>query len=87
VVDDVVVGCEDAVGEPVVAHELPDVFDRVQLGALGRQRDDADIGGDIELSSHVPTGLVYEHDSVGARRDGEGYLDQMQQHGLGIAEG
>ena len=26
VIDDIVVGCEDAIGEPVVAHELPDVF-------------------------------------------------------------
>ena len=32
VIDDVVVGLEDAVGEPVVADELPDVFDRVQFG-------------------------------------------------------
>jgi hypothetical protein len=31
-VDDVVVGFEDAVREPVVTHELPDVFDRVQFG-------------------------------------------------------
>ncbi len=31
-VDDVAVGFEDAVGEPVLAHELPDVFDRVQFG-------------------------------------------------------
>ncbi len=29
--DDVFMGCEDSVGEPVVAHELPDVFDRVQF--------------------------------------------------------
>ena len=33
-VEDVVVGFEDAVRQPVVAHELPDVFDRVELGAL-----------------------------------------------------
>src|SRR6267378_1869439 len=37
VIDDVVVGLEDAVGEPVVADELPDVFDRVELGRLRRQ--------------------------------------------------
>ena len=29
VIDDIVVGFEDAIGEPVVAHKLPDVFDRV----------------------------------------------------------
>ena len=38
VIDDVVIGSEDAVGEPVVADELPDVFDRVELGRLRRQR-------------------------------------------------
>jgi hypothetical protein len=30
-IDDIVVGFENAVGKPVVAHELPDVLDRVQL--------------------------------------------------------
>ena len=30
-VEDIAVGREDAVGEPVVAHELPDVLDRVQF--------------------------------------------------------
>src|SRR5262245_66620510 len=38
-VDEIIVGFEDAVGEPVVAHELPDVLDRVELWALRRQHD------------------------------------------------
>ena len=44
-IDDLVVGFEDAVGEPVIPHELPDVFDRIDLWTFGRQRDDADILG------------------------------------------
>ena len=32
VVENVVAGAEDAVGEPVLAHELPDIFDRIELG-------------------------------------------------------
>ena len=32
VVEDILVGLEDPVREPVVAHELPDVLDRVQFG-------------------------------------------------------
>jgi hypothetical protein len=32
VVEDVVVGFENPAREPVVAHELPDIFDWVQLG-------------------------------------------------------
>ena len=35
---DVVVSCEDGIGEPVVAQELPDVFDGVQLGASAPSR-------------------------------------------------
>ena len=34
--DDLVIGFEDPVGQPIVAQELPDVFDRVQLCALQR---------------------------------------------------
>jgi hypothetical protein len=35
VVDEIVVAGEDAVREPVVAHELPDVLLRVQLRRRG----------------------------------------------------
>jgi hypothetical protein len=31
-IENVVVGVEDAVGELVVAHELSDIFHRVELG-------------------------------------------------------
>ena len=44
-VDDVVVGIEDAVGQPVVAHELPDVLDRIELGRAWRQGENSDVGG------------------------------------------
>ena len=43
-VDDVVVGFEDAVRQPVVAHELPDVLDRVELWAPWRERHQGDVG-------------------------------------------
>lgn len=36
-IEDVVVGFEDAVRHSVVTHDLPDVFDRVELGAFRRQ--------------------------------------------------
>jgi len=42
-IDDVVEGSEDAVGEPIVAHELPDVFHRVELGRFWRQWDDGNV--------------------------------------------
>jgi hypothetical protein len=37
-IDEIVVGFEDAAGKPVVAHELPDILDRIELGAFWRQR-------------------------------------------------
>ncbi len=33
-IEDIVVGFEDAVRQPVLAHELPDVLDRVEFGAF-----------------------------------------------------
>ena len=40
--DDIVIGCEDAVRQPVIAHELPDILHRVELGRAGREQDDGD---------------------------------------------
>lgn len=86
-VDDVVVGCEDPVGEPVVTHELPYVLDRVQLWALRRQGDDADVLGHGKLGRHMPACLIHHNDSMGAGRDCDRYLGKVQGHGFGIAEG
>ena len=36
-IDDIVVGFEDAVREPVVAHVLPDVFDGIEFRRIGRK--------------------------------------------------
>jgi len=43
-VDEIVVGFEDAIGEPVIAHELPDVLHRVELGAFWRQGNYREVG-------------------------------------------
>src|ERR1700674_5201725 len=84
-VEDVVVGAEDAVGEPVVAYDLPDVFDRVEFGRFCRQRHQGDVVGDIELVGEVPAGLIEQQDGMGARRHGTGDFCQMQRHRGGIA--
>ena len=87
VVENIVVGGEHPVGQPVVAHELPDIFDRVEFRAFGRERDDADVAGHIQLVGHMPTGLIHQYDSVSAGGDGERYFGQMERHGFGITEG
>src|SRR5262249_4707799 len=67
-VDEIVVGFEDAVREPVVAHKLPDVFDWIELGAFWRQRNDGDIGGHDEAGRQVPASLIDQEDGMGRAR-------------------
>lgn len=85
VIEDVVIRFEDAVGEPVVADELPEVFDRIELWAPWRQGQERDVVGDRQLVGHVPAGLVEQEDGMGAGGDGPGDLDQVQAHALGGA--
>ena len=81
-IDDLAVGFEDAVGEPVIPHELPDIFDWIELWTLGWQRDDADIIGYDERSGHVPPGLIHEEYGMGTQRDGSSDFGKMQVHPL-----
>jgi hypothetical protein len=85
VVEDIFVGSEYPVGEPVVAHELPDVFGRIELGRFGRQRHQGDVVGNGELVGEMPTGLIEQQHGVAARFDRLGDLRQMQRHGGGVA--
>lgn len=85
-VDDVVVGSEDAVGEPVFPHELPDVFDRVELRRFWRQRHESDVVGDVEFVGEMPSRLIEQQHGVSAWRHGFGDFLEMQRHGGGIAE-
>lgn len=47
-VHDVIVRGEDAVREPIVAHKLPDVLDRIEFRTFGRQRQESDVGRDLQ---------------------------------------
>jgi len=85
VVDDVLVGLEDAVGEPVISHELPDVFDGVEFGRFRRQRQDGDVCWDGEVVGHVPSRLVHDENCVPILSDVSGYFDQVLVHRVGIA--
>jgi hypothetical protein len=85
VIDQIVIGFEYTVGEPVVAHELPDVLDRVELGAFRRQGDNGDVGRHDEARRHVPSGLINHEDGMGTGRDDRGDLDEVQVHRLGVA--
>ena len=86
-VDEVVVGVENPVRQPVVAQELPDVFDRVQLRAFRGQRHERDGGRHDEMARQVPSGLVQEENGMLAGRNLGRDLGQVQGHRLGVATG
>ena len=84
-IDDIVVRLEDPVGQPVVAHELPDVLGRVQFGRSCRQGQECQIGRDLQLVGGVPTGLIEEDDALGAVGDLGGDFLEMPLHSLAVA--
>ena len=84
-VDDIVVGFEDLIREPVVAQELPDVFLRIELRTVRRQRDQGDVGRHDVPARQMPAGLSDEKRRVCARRDLSGDFGQVQVHGLRVA--
>ena len=85
VIDEVVVAGEDPVGEPVLTQELLDVLLCIELRALRRQRDDADVGGHLELRGRVPSRLIQPQCGVTTRRDFGGDGGELEVHRLGSA--
>ena len=86
-VDDIVVGFEGSVGEPVVAQEPPDILGWIEFRAFGRQGHDGDVGGKVELVRHMPAGAVDEESGVRVGSDVLGDLGKVQVHREGVAFG
>ena len=63
-VKDVVVGRPESVREEALLEIEPDALDGVQLGRVGRQEDEGEIGWDAQASAGVPA----EARGMGARR-------------------
>ena len=83
--DDIVIGLEDAVRQPVLTHEVPEVLNRVQFRRLRRQWQDRDVAWDDEIIGHVPARLI--HDENGMRIIGHvsGDFSQVLRHRVGVA--
>ena len=84
-IEDVAIGSEDPVGEPVVAQVLPDVLNRVEFGAFRRQRHEGDVGRYDELVREMPSGLVEHQHGLRSRRHRPGDLGQVQAHRRAVA--
>ena len=85
--DDLVVGFEDAVGQPVVTHKLPDILDRIEFRGSGRQGDDGDVRWYDQLIGHMPSGPIHHEHGVRSGRDLGGDLIEMPLHATGVAAG
>lgn len=78
------VALEDGDGEFVAAQILPDVFDWIEFGGVGRQRNQRDITRDGKFFGNVIAGAVKHEGGMGARGDLAADLVQMQRHDLGV---
>jgi hypothetical protein len=83
-VDDVRLGGEDSVRQPVAPHELPDILDRVEFGRFRRQRHERNVWWHWEHLRDVPSRLIENENGVRAGRNCGGDLFEMQGHRLGV---
>lgn len=83
--DDIVINFTDAVGEPVLAHEVPEMFDRIELWRFRRQRQDCYVGGHIKCLGHVPARVIQNEDGIRVIGDMAGISATMLCGGVGIA--
>src|SRR5579863_10626158 len=81
VVDDIVEGFEDPVGEPVLSHELPDIFLTVEFRRAWRQRQERDVARDLECLGTMPASLIEQHDRVRTWSDLGCDFVEMELHG------
>jgi hypothetical protein len=84
-IENVFIVGEDPVGEPILAHVLPDVLDRIELGGFGRQGNERDVFRHVQLRGDMPPGLIHEQNGVSAGVDGKRDLLEVQRHGLCVA--
>ena len=70
VVEDVGIGFEDAVAEPVVAQELLEVLDRVEFGRAGWKGQQGDVVRHGQRLGGVPAGPIEQEHGVGTGSHG-----------------
>ena len=68
-VHDVFVGVVDPGIEKVMSEKLKEVLDGVQFRGIGRQEEQRDVVGQIEIMGGMPSGLVEDNDGMGAVGD------------------
>src|SRR5262245_16543737 len=85
VIDDVVEGFENSVRQPVLPHELPDIFLAVEFRRARRKLQERDVVWNLEGLGAMPPGLIEEENSVSARSDFGCDLIEVKLHSFGVA--
>lgn len=70
--------------EEALAQVEPDAFNRVELGAVGRQDDEGDARRHDEVTAHVPAGTVEHQDEMRVRRPGGRDMIEEDLHRGGV---
>jgi hypothetical protein len=87
VFEDGLIVFEDAIGQPVLAQELPDILHRVQFRRACRQQDRHDVAGNPETAGGVPSGPIEQEHRASAMCDLARDDIEMGLHGLGVGGG
>ena len=85
VIDDVVERFENSVRQPVLSHELPDIFLAVEFGCAWRELQERDVAWNLEGLGAMPAGLIEEENGVRARSDFGCDLIEVKVHSFGVA--
>src|SRR5260370_17080712 len=67
VIDDIVEGLENSVRQPVLPHELPDIFLAIEFGCAWRELQERDVVWNLEGLGAMPAGLIEEGNSRSPR--------------------
>ena len=81
VIEDVGVGFEDPVAEPVVVEELPQVLDRAEFGRARRRGQKGDVVQHGQFPGGVRAGLIEQKYGLSTGSDGRGDLVEVVGHG------
>jgi hypothetical protein len=65
----------------------PEPFDRVEIGRVGRQEDEAQVFGHDEVAGRMPARLVHQHNAMRPGRDGLSEFSKEEVHRGGVEPG
>ena len=82
-IDDRVQRKEELLADVVLAQMIPQVFDRVELGAVGQELEQVEGERNPQGDGFVPTGAIPQHQVVVVRKAG-GDVRKEEGPGLGI---